>query len=175
MATRSTKIREPKVSRIARRSGVPDAQIANDQFVMHPVKNANDGDLRDMTRSKVTHTVRRKPKLEQLRGKVLDNRQIEVCEWYLGTHAMAFDTIGITANYGESNGGGNTSFTHLARYKEQGQARIEFAHARAGVDSILAPLLDRVVIYGRSIGRLNLSFRRAIDQLVDRVEGMGVL
>ncbi len=176
MATRSTKIREPKVARIARSIGMPDSQASRPDLVLVDVKNANDDDLRHMKRSGMKRTVRRKTKLEKLyEVKALTLDGYKACRWYQDAHSLGFDTVGITANYGESSGGGNRSFTHLASNVEQAQARLDYAEARDGVDSLLRPLLDKVVLHGRPIGRLSISFRRAVNQLVARAESVGAL
>lgn len=174
-AKRSTKSREVTPAQFAQIMGVPDAQIANSQFEIVDVKNTNDNDLRHMVRSGIKKTVRRKTKLEKLYPAVLTLDGYKACRWLQDAHSLGYDTVGITANYSGGTGCGNRSFSHLASHMEQATARAAYAFAREGVDSILRPLLEKVVIHGRPIGRLNLSFRRAVDQLISRAETAGAL
>jgi len=174
MATR--RIREAKPDRIANSIGVPTAQQGRGSFTIVDVANHSEADQRHAVRSRQMRTVRRKPKLMQLYdARVLTLDGYKACLWYHDLHALGYDTVGITANYEGGAGGGQTSFTHLARYREQGRARIAYAFARDGVDATLRPLLERVVLHGRPIGRLTLSFRRAVDQLIERAESMGAI
>ena len=173
---RARRIREAKPDRIARTAGVPAAQLGQNAFTIVDVANHSEADQRHAVRSRQMRTVRRKPKLMQLYdARVLTLDGYKACLWYHDLHALGYDTLGITANYGGGVGGGQTSFTHFARYHEQGDARNDYMLARAGIDRLLLPLLERVVLHGRPIGRLAISFRRAVDQLVERAESMGAI
>lgn len=178
MATRSNRIREPKVQRIAMRAGMPEAQARRDDLVVVDVKNANDDDLRHMKRSGQVKTVRRKTKLEKLfEAQALTLDGYRACRWYQDAYSLGYDTIGVTAQY-ENTGGvssGNRAFTHLAKHIDQQQARQIYAFAREGMDSLSLALLDKVVLHGRPIGRLTLTFRLAVSRLTAQAERVGAI
>ena len=168
--------KEPKARRVARQVGLPAMQIANDQFDVVDVQNHSDDDQRRMTRSGERKTIRRKDKLETLyQAGMIDLDGYKACVWYRNAYSLGFDTIGITSRYGESNGSGATSFTHFAKHLEQQRARDEYATARNAIDPLLIALMERVVIHARPMGRLALSFRLSVRQLVAHAIETGAL
>jgi hypothetical protein len=148
--------------------GLPVAQLRRG-FRVVEVSNRTDADQRHSIRSKQTRTLRKLTRTEKLlRVGVIDAEQAAACEWYAAAHALGYDTLGVTANYEGSIGGGDAGHTHLARNRAQQGAREDYAYARGGVNAMLLPLLDRVLLQGRPIGRLGSSFRTAVRQLTER-------
>ncbi len=132
MAKRKTnRIRVSSAAQVARKIGLPEAQIANDDFVLTDVANHTTADQRDMVSLKRTKTVRKKTKLEKLRdAEVLDDEGYRACRWYQDSYSLGYDTIGVVAQY-ENTGGvssGQRTFSHTGTL-EQVQAR--HSHAKA--------------------------------------------
>ena len=175
MAKRSTKIRTRQdPAHVMAKSLLPASQAKRGEFTIVDVANHSEGDQRHAVRSGETRTIRRKPKLHCLFPNVLNLEQVLSCEWYLGRYLAGYETVGITANYGGTGGGGDKGFTHLAKSNEQMIARREYQAARASIDPLLIALFERVVIHGRPMGRLGLSFRLAVSQLEQHMQDVGV-
>ncbi len=172
MTRRRLKTKPPKAARQARLIGVPDAQIASGAFVLCDVQNFSEADQRHSVRSRQTLTVRRMAKVHVLLArKVITPREAAACDWYASTHSARYDTTGTTANYGGAGGRSSTNYDHLPKTKSQQEAFDLFSEARAGIHPKLVGLFERVVLYHRPLGRLTRTFRLAIAQLVERIEG----
>ncbi len=145
--THSTKIREPKASRIARRSGVPDAQVANDEFAVVEVKDVSQQDSRDKGRSGVKETVRRLTRIERLvKLGIIDKDQAKACQWYSDAHELGFiASLGCTANYGGTGTGGGTDFDLFARHKAQQEARDNYLFAKLAIPIELLNLFEATI------------------------------
>lgn len=164
------KTAEQKATRLARRI-VPEVQAARRDFSVVDVANHTDGDQRHMVRSNERQTIRRKSKIDQLReAGTITFDDARICNWYLDRHSEAYDTLGITANLGGVGGGGGTSFDHMSRTIAQAQARLDFQFAREAICPLLLPLFEKVVLHGRPMGKLKLSFRRAVQMVRERVD-----
>ncbi len=168
MTRRRLKTKPPKAARIARSIGVPDAQVANDTFVICEVQNHTDDDQRAMERSRQTRTVRRKCRFH---GLGLHPHQIAVCQWYADAHALRYDTQGITARYGEGVKSGKANFDHMPNTPEQEDALANFSFARAGISPAVLGLFESVVLHGGAIGSRKFAFAIAVEQLTERIEG----
>ena len=136
------------------------------------VANHTDADQRKMVRSGERRTLRRTPKVIELyrRGQI-DKRELLACEWYANAHAARYDTTGITANLGGTGGRSSTNFDHLPKTREQQEAFDSFEYAREGINPVGRMVLERVVLHGRPMGRLAITFRTAVRQLLAMIEG----
>lgn len=171
---RPPKIREPRITedvKIARLI-LPHGQARAGIFIAVDISNHSDDDQRKMVRSGERRTIRRKPKIDELVDrKVINREEAAACEWYAQAHSLRYETTGITARYGESSGSGQTNFDHLPKTREQQEAFDHFEYARAGINPFVLALFERVVLYGRPLGKLKLTFRIAARQLLERIEG----
>jgi hypothetical protein len=171
----SRRIRKQRVDPVRKLGvaiGVPVEQLANDNFERVDVLNWTEGDQRRTVRSGERQTIRRKPKIDELVvRKVITQQEADACSWYAKMHAARYDTTGITANLGGAGGRSSTNFDHMPKTKAQQEAFDHFDFARAGINRFLLPMFERVVLHGRPLGRLARSFRLAIWQLIERVEG----
>jgi len=171
MARRTNKIRRKRTpeQELARAIGLPLDQLRRG-FRLVEVANRTDADQRHSIRSKQTRTLRKLTRTEKLqRAGVITTEQAAACEWFAAAHALGYDTLGVTANYEPTIGSGDSVHTHLARNKAQLGAREDYRFACAGISPILLPLLERVLLRGRPIGRLGISFRMAVRELTERV------
>lgn len=157
---------------LARTADMPERQIERGGYVITETKVANEADYRDRIRSKQTFTVRKLTRIEKLKNRgVLDEREALACEWYAKAHAARYDTQGITANYGEAFSGGNTSFDHLPKTKLQWDALAHYDLAREAIPAPTRTMFERIVIHGRPLGKLALTFRMAARRLLNYIEG----
>lgn len=173
---RTYKIKRNKVDEVTRmaRAIMPVEQARRDDFVIVDVSNKTDADHRASVRSKETRTVRRLTKIEKLaKAGVIDKIEASACEWYAATHAARYDTLGITANYGDGGGTRRTNFDHLPKTREQLAAYLHFSDARQSITPAFLGLFERVVIHGRPMGRLVLAFRTAARQVADAIQSVG--
>ncbi len=165
-------LKEPKATRIARKIGMPESQVGRQDYVLHDVKNANDSDLSHMQRSGIRKTVRRTTKIDQLRKRgIIDHREALACEWYAAAYAMRYDTTGTTANYGEGGSSPRTDFDHMPKTKAQWEALEHYDLAREAINPRVRQMFDRVVIEGRPLGKLAITFRTAARRLLEHIEG----
>jgi hypothetical protein len=168
------------VSKLAREIGLPTCQVAVGGFETCDVVNHTEADHRAMVRSlgaqmlnpDARRTLRRTSKLatKPIR-KLLDDRELAACEWYMSAHSLRYDTTGTTVRYGGVGGRASTNFDHMPKTPEQQEAYDNFEFARAGINRFLVGMFERVVLYGRPLGRLRLSFKLAAGQLLERIEG----
>ena len=173
MARPSRRARERKdpTAKIAR-TITTEAQVANGKFILVDVANHADEDQRHMVRSGERQTIRRQPKFMELyRRGVIDKREAAACEWYLDTYSARYDTVGITARYGTYSSSGCTNFDHLPKTREQHDAWVHFNEARSAINPFFLGMFERIVLHGRPLGRLTISFRTAVRQLLDQIEG----
>ena len=174
MARVSNRIKKTRVDpadKLATAIGLPAAQIGRGNLVVRDVVNHNDNDQRHMVRSGHRKTVYRKTKIEKLRDAgIISPREALACEWYAVAHACRYDTTGVTARYGESSGGGCTNFDHLPKNRIQEEALWNFNDARAALNPAFVGMFERVVIQGRPLGRLAITFRTVARQLLAHVE-----
>jgi hypothetical protein len=177
MATKAKQQRSRKVNTVERRarrlaSILTAIQVRNGSFEDVDVANHTDGDQRHSMCSGERRTLRRTPKLQtEAMKKILSDRERAACQWYADAYAMRYDTTGITARYGESSGGGNTSFDHMPKNREQQEALDNFDYARAGINPAFLGMFERVVLHHRPLGKLAITFRTAARQLLARIEG----
>ncbi len=101
-----------------------------------------------MTRSGAKQTVRRKTRIERLQeAGIIDKDQAVACQWYADAHELGFvASLGVTANYGATGGGGGTHFDHMAKHEAQRQARLDYEYAREGIPEELRDLFNSVVL-----------------------------
>jgi hypothetical protein len=129
---------------------IPAEQIRNLPHAIRDVANHTEADQRVMVRSGSTKTIRRKTRIEVMREAGIINREQEAaCEWFAATYEQAFHTSGCTANYSGSGRGKSGSCDLLARYREQEEARENFAYARQAIPSHLMALFEAVVLGGK--------------------------
>jgi len=154
------------------RSLLPASQATKRTFVLVDVQNHSEADQRHMKRSGQVRTIRRLTRIEKLeRRGVIDKREGAACEWYATAHAARYDTCGITANYGESSGAANTNFDHLPKTKLQWDALTHYDMARQAIPPMVRPMFERIVLEGRPLGKLAITFRNAARRLLAHIEG----
>lgn len=178
---RISKSKPDPVATLARVIGLNETQIANGKFSKCDVVNHTDADHRALARAigystneakdSQRQTIRRKPKIDELvvRG-TISQREALACEWYAQAHSLRYDTTGVTMRYGTTGGGGCTNFDHLPKSREQEEAYEHFAYAREGINPFFLPMFERIVLYGRPLGKLGISFRTAARELLARIE-----
>lgn len=155
------KLREDPVAKLAKVIGLPPAQVKPDLRIVD-APNPEAGNNR---------TLRKPTKLEKLhRLGVITERELLVCEWYHEAHSLRYDTVGITAKYGDCHGG-SPKRDHLPSSRKQEEAFRNFEFAREGITPAVRQVFDRVVLHGFAIGRLGFMFRLALNQLAERIEG----
>lgn len=131
---------------------VPDGDAARVGLVLADVANQTDADQRHMVRSEQTRTVRRLTRIERMaRAGMIEKHHVAACEWYAAAHALGYDTLGITARYGEGTGGGNGGHTHMARYKAQREAREDYHFAREALPAPCLDIFESVVLNGNPV------------------------
>ena len=154
MGKPSRKIRSPdqQAKSLARSIGVPAAQLDHG-LAIQDVANRTEADQRHSLRSKETRTVRKLTRIDKLKAAgTISREEAQACEWYAEAHALGYETLGITADYERSGGGGDCVITHLAKYKAQQEARANYAFARSVLPAPALGLFERVVIGGEAIG-----------------------
>ncbi len=166
----SRRIREPKLHRLAKSIDMPQAQIDRGDYEACDVANRTDAEQRHSVRSQQTRTVRKKTKLQKLCPSVITKDELKTCEWYQGVYSLAYEMLGTTADYGRPGGNGFDPSVVMMRSRVQRLAASDYAYARAGIDPLLVGLFERIVLHGRPMNRLGLSFRRAVRQLAERVQ-----
>ena len=191
MGKPSRKIRSPdrEARSIGRTIGIPAAQLEHG-LAIHDVANRTEADQRHSIRSQETRTVRKLTRVEKLqRAGTIGREEAKACEWYASAHALGYDTLGITANYGGSGSRGGNATCHLARYKAHEEARLDYAFARVGIAGFLLPVFEAVVLEGRALNeagghawemlaksqrssKLSAAFRLAAFQLHGRIAHM---
>lgn len=145
---RIRKARTDPVVKLAR-SIVPERQATNGDLAIRDVANHSDADQRASIRSGETKTVRRLTRVERLtRAGVISADQAAACEWYAAAHELGFQTVGCTANYLGTGGGGFGSSDLFARYRAQGEARANYFYARQAIPDNLLGLFEAIVLHG---------------------------
>jgi hypothetical protein len=152
--SRTHKLRSPEqiAVRRAREIDLPAAQIARGDLRLAPVANWSDADQRHMVRSREKTTVRRLSRIERLRAAgTIERHEAQACDWYAAQHALGYDTIGCTTNYGGVRGTDFRSADLFARYRAQAEARANFAFARAALPAHFLPLFEAIVLDGKAM------------------------
>ena len=153
--------------------GLPTAQTGRGLFLVVDAPTFEGEENRAGSKAR---TLRRRTKIEKLFfADVINKREAEACEWYATRHAARYDVLGVTARYGEQGGGGLKNYCHGPKTREQESAYHDYEFARAGINPRILPMFERVVLYGRPLGKLALTFRLAARQLLARLEGRGVI
>ncbi len=163
--------RVPEAVRIARQI-LPAAQAEHD-FKAVDVANHSEADQRHMVRSGEKRTIRRRTHIERLGHRIgLEDREIAACQWYADAHSARYDTLGLTASYGDSSRSSKTNFDHLPATAEQDMAGDQFNEAREAISPPLRLMFDRVILHGFDVGTDTVfMFRLAVRQVMHRIEG----
>jgi hypothetical protein len=187
----SRKVRTPQqeAGRVAKSIGLSPEQILHG-IAVHDVSNRTEAQQRHSIRSGETRTVRKLTRIDKLKASgTISRDEAQACEWYAAAHALGYDTLGITANYGGSGSRGGNVSCHWARYRAQEEARLDYAFAREGISPFLLTLFEAVVLEGLALneaggqmwerlarsqrsGRLSSAFRLAANQLHGRIAHM---
>ena len=151
---------------------MPASQAARKDFELCDVANHTDADQRHMQRSGAKQTLRKLTRIDKLeRRGVIDKREAGACTWYATAHAARYDTCGITAKYGDGNGAACTDFDHMPKTRQQWEAWDQLDLARAAIPPMVRPMFDAVVVYGRPLGKMAVTFRMAARRLLEHIEG----
>ncbi len=172
MATRSTRIREAKPDRIARGAGVPEAQLGRASFTIVDVANHSEADQRHAVRSRQMRTVRRKTKIEKLRDAlVISPREALACEWYQAAYEEHYETRVKIADWSATGGCSNRAYGHWPHGTTMKPGTSLLDYARQAINPAFLPMFERVVLHGRPLGKLAITFRTAARQLLEQIEG----
>ena len=179
---RLRKTREDPTAKLAR-TILPPEQANRGDLRLIDVANHSDDDQRDMARGLTwdSHgkvktgerkTVRRQSKIDELRIRgLLDDDEAKACEWYHRAHALRYDTLGVTAKYGDGGGGSKKNYDHLPKTRDQEDAWRNFEFAREGISPPIRPMFERIVLHNWPVGKLGILFKLAARQLMHRIEG----
>ncbi len=151
---------------------VPAIQVANDRFEICDVANHSDGDQRHMVRSGQKKTVRRLTKIEKLhKAGIIDKREALACEWYQAQYEEQYETRVKIADWAATGGSSDKTFGHwpAGALLERGDSW--YLWARKSISPMTLPIFERVVIHGRPLGKLAITFRTAARQLLQHIEG----
>lgn len=185
--SRSRRARKPRISPVVRTAelvGLPVIQVANDRFEHCDIVNFSNADSSTTQRSigqtksnkdikdERRQTIRRVPKVKELyiRG-VINQRELAACEWYVTQHEAERQRIKIAQLDSEGGRSSDLAFGHWPANRVMAPGLTDFEEARAAINPFLVALFERVVLYHRPLGRLTRSFRLAIAQLIERIEG----
>lgn len=166
------KQKQDPVLRQAKFIGVPSAQIRSGAFVLVDIANRTEQDQRHMVRSGEKRTIRRKTKIEKLRDAgVISTKEALACEWYQSAYEEYFETRVRIADWSGTCGSSDKAFGHwpVGMTLEPGDTLVEYA--RKSISPMFLPLFERVVLHGRPLGKLAITFRMAARQLLEAVEG----
>lgn len=140
---------DPALARLtdaASAAGVPDAQ--RDPSALGLVKAPR---IAGYT-SSADETVRKFTRVEILeRSGVLERHEAAACEWFADVAALAWDTVGCTANYAGASGGGMDTFDLLARNHAQVRAREDYAMALEHIPAQYKGVFEAVVCRNETI------------------------
>ncbi len=170
------RIREPKVRRLAKAIDMPQSQIDRGDYEACDVANRTDADQRHSVRSEQTRTIRKKTKLQKLKDAgIINSRELSACEWYQSTYEEHYETRVRIADWSATGGASDRAYGHWPAgvVLEPGMNMIEFA--RQGISPAVLPMFDRVVLHGRPLGKLAITFRTAARKLLEQIEGMVAL
>jgi hypothetical protein len=172
---RTNKIRKASEDPVAKleRTIVPEVQAGRGLYLIVDAPTFAGEENKAGSKARTLRKLTRIEKLE--RAKVINKREAEACEWYATRHAARYDVIGITAKYGEQASGGRKSYCHGPKTPEQISALLDYDFARAGISPMILPMFERIVIHGRPLGRLAITFRQAARELLARLESRGAL
>lgn len=102
--------------------------------------------------SPIKQTIRKLTRVELLaRSGVLAAHEKAACEWFADVHALAFDTVGCTANYEGRSGGGFGTLDLLARYSAQARAREDYRWASGFIPEKYRPMFEAIVCRNETI------------------------
>ena len=182
MRNKSNRLRKPKADptvKVALSIGIPLSQVANDRFVQCDVVNHTEADHRAMVRALGTNminqdarrTLRRKPKIDQLRDRgIISDREAKACEWYQITYESEYETKVRIADWEAAGHCSDRAYGHWPVSMDLGPHISMFEYAREAIPPLVRPLFDRVVLHGRPLGKLALTFRMAAKRLLERIE-----
>ena len=175
----SRKLRRNRVDEATRiaRLILPEAQVVRGEFKVVDVANHSDADQRHMVRSGEKRTIRKRTHIEKLATRLhLDERETAACQWYADIHAARYDTLGVTASYGDASRSSKTNFDHLPSTSEQDEAGEQFSAAREAISPPLRLMFDRIILQGWHVGdQTEFLFRLAVRQLMHCIEGFVAL
>lgn len=158
---RSNRIKRERIDPATRKAlelDLPTAQIAQGLYALRDVVNHDEQDQRAMVRNRANErdrgsnkgrqTVRRLTRIERLvKLQIIDRDQAAACQWYADAHELGFvASLGVTANYGATGGGGGQAPDHFAKNEAQRHARANYHFAREGIPEELRDLFDSVVM-----------------------------
>ncbi len=148
MVRQSTRIKRERidpVSKVAREIDLASAHHAD--FALVDVSNRSEADTRATMRSGAKQTLIRKTRVQRLvSAGTIDEHQAKAIQWYADQHEAGYATVGCTANYGGTGGGGFGTSDLLARYGEQAEARDNYLWAKNFIPNDLIAGFEAVVL-----------------------------
>lgn len=164
------RLRDDPVVRVALAITTPE-QARRGDLRLIDVSNHSDADQRHMVRSGERRTVRRLTHIEKLHKRgVLDLDEARACQWYADAHAARYDTLGVTAKYGDSGRSGHRNYDHGPKTREQEDAWFLLDHARGCIAPALVLMFERVIIQRWRVGKLGILLKLAARQLMHGIE-----
>lgn len=120
------------VNEIGAAIGIPEMQRRSDQVEIRDVEQL------DGAAVAIKQTLRKLTRVEKLRRSgVLEAHEADACEWYADRAALAWDTVGCTANY---DGVGSANYVGAADRAHMVSSRIAEARADYGYASKAVPI-----------------------------------
>lgn len=188
---RIRKQREPEQQRLARARGVYAASSRPDEYVATDIVNFSEDDARELERAKdhitrereklkikpkqdhvAKRTMKRKQhKLDELvtRG-VISREEAAYCEWYLDRHEELYEAKCKIANWAATGGSSDQAFGHWPANALMHPGRTLFDEARESLGA-KRWMFERVVLHGKRLGKLAITFRQAVRQMQAALAG----
>lgn len=170
--SRKIRKRPDPVARQARAVGVPEQQIRNGGLQLCDVVDFSAADTRKTVRSGERQTVRRQPKLHELyvRG-VINIPELLACRWYQAQYEAQYETRVKIADWQATAGTSDKAFGHWPATDTLGPGANMWQLARQSINPAFLPLFERVVLHGRPLGKLAISFRSCARRVLETIEG----
>jgi len=178
---RSTRIKKTRVNTADMLASqiMPASQAQRGDYELCDVANHTDADQRHMQRSGAKQTLRKLTHIRILAArKVIALEQVGLLQWYADQHEQGYATVGCTANWGGTGGGGFGPKDLMARYGEQQTARENYHFARMSIPPRYRAMFENVVLGALPVARSDVrqrwarpghAFRKAVAYLEEAV------
>ena len=170
---KATECPTTKMERTIGGSGLPAVQIGRG---LHIIVDAPSFEGEKNKSGSKAQTLRKLTRIDRLkRAGILDDREAKACEIYHEAFEGHYETRIKIADWSATGGSSDRAYGHwpTSMPLEPGMNMYQFL--RAGISPIVLPMFERVVIHGRPLGKLAITFRHAARQLLSRLEGCGAI
>lgn len=167
---RIKKTRDTPVAKVARQIDLASPHHGDFQLADRVAYSSKDASA--ALRSGEKQTLRRTTKIDQLvkRG-ILDKREGLACEWYQGQHEQQYEARVKIAQWDATASASEKSFGHWPSKRCLNDNPTLFEEARADIPTTIRPMFERVVLHGRPLGKLAITFRMTARRLLEHIEG----